>query len=225
EVRTYATPRRIVAIVEDVAPREPDAERTVRGPRVAQAYDADGQPTKAALGFARGQGVDVNDLRRVEQGGVEYVAAVRTDVGRPAAEVLSGILGQVVTGLRADKNMRWNDPQLSYSRPIRWLLALLGDVEVPVAVSSLASGRATRVHRIAERPVVEVPSADGYLDFLRKHGIIVDPAERRAMVIEQASRLASEVGGRIDVEGDAALLDEITNLVEEPVSILGSFDQ
>jgi len=225
EVRTYATPRRIVAIVEDVAPREPDAERTVRGPRVAQAYDADGQPTKAALGFARGQGVDVNDLRRVEQGGVEYVATVRTDVGRPAAEVLSGILGQVVTGLRADKNMRWNDPQLSYSRPIRWLLALLGDVEVPVAVSSLASGRATRVHRIAERPVVEVPSADGYLDFLRKHGIIVDPAERRAMVIEQASRLASEVGGRIDVEGDAALLDEITNLVEEPVSILGSFDQ
>jgi glycyl-tRNA synthetase len=225
EVRTYATPRRIVAVVADVAPREPDAERTVRGPRVAQAYDADGQPTKAALGFARGQGVDVADLRRIEQGGVEYVAAVRIDVGRPAAEVLSGILAQVVTGLRADKNMRWNDPHLSYARPIRWLLALLGDVEVPVAVSSLASGRTTRVHRIAERPVVEVPSADGYLDFLREHEIIVDPAERRAMVIEQASRLASEVGGRIDVEGEAALLDEITNLVEQPVSVLGSFDQ
>jgi len=225
EIRTYGTPRRIIAIVEEVQPREPDAERTVRGPRVSVAYDADGQPTKAAQGFARGQGVDVADLQRVTQGDVEYVAVVKTDPGRPAAEVLSGVLAAVVGDLRSEQNMRWNDPTLSFSRPIRWLLALLGDETVPVAVSSLASGRTTRVHRTAEQPVVEVPSADGYLDFLRTHDIIADPAERRAAILAAATELAAEVGGHIDLEADAALLDEITNLIEQPVAIRGSFEE
>ncbi|HZC27161.1 MAG TPA: glycine--tRNA ligase subunit alpha, partial [Actinopolymorphaceae bacterium] len=169
EIRTYGTPRRIIAIVDAVEPREPDAERTVRGPRVSAAYDADGQPTKAAAGFARGQGVDVAALQRIEQGGDEYVAAVKADVGRPATEVLSGVLAAVVGELRADTNMRWNDPNLSFSRAIRWLLALLGEVTVPVAVSTLASARTTRVRRTAPLPVVDVPAADGYLDFLRTH--------------------------------------------------------
>ncbi|MEQ4204104.1 glycine--tRNA ligase [Actinopolymorpha sp. B9G3] len=225
EVRTYGTPRRIIAIVDAVEPHEPDAERTVRGPRVSAAYDADGQPTKAAAGFARGQGVDVAALSRVAQGGVEYVAAVRTDVGRPATEVLSGLLASVVSELRADKNMRWNDPVLSFSRPIRWLLALLGDVPVPVAVSTVASGRTTRVRRTAAQPVVEVPGADGYLDFLRTHDIVADPSERRAAIVAAAEALAAEVGGVIDVEGEAALIDEITNLVEQPVAIRGAFEE
>ncbi|MGH3489560.1 MAG: glycine--tRNA ligase [Actinopolymorphaceae bacterium] len=225
EVRTYGTPRRIIAIVDAVEPHEPDAERTARGPRVSAAYDADGQPTKAAAGFARGQGVDVAALTRVEQGGVEYVAAVRTDVGRPAAEVLSGLLASVVSELRADKNMRWNDPVLSFSRPIRWLLALLGDESVPVAVSTLSSGRVTRVRRTAAQPVVDVPGADGYLDFLRTHDIVADPKERRREIVAAAEALAAEVGGVVDVEGEAALLDEITNLVEQPVAIRGSFEE
>ncbi|WP_020574923.1 glycine--tRNA ligase [Actinopolymorpha alba] len=223
EVRTYATPRRVIALVEAVAPREPDAERTVRGPRVSAAYDADRQPTKAAQGFARGQGVDPAELTRVEQGGTEYVAAVRTDVGRSAAEVLSGVLASIVSELRADKNMRWNDPRLSFTRPIRWLVALLGEVEVPVAVSTLRSGRTTRVHRLAAQPVVDIPSAEGYLDFLRGHDIVADPAERRAAIIAGATELAASVGGQIDFDGEAALLDEITNLVEKPAAILGSF--
>ena len=223
EVHTYATPRRVVATIEAVAPTEPDAERTVRGPRVSAAFDADGNPTKAAQGFARGQGVDPATLTRVEQGGVEYVAAVRTDVGRPASQVLSEVLGSIVAELRADKNMRWNDPQLSFTRPIRWLLALLGDVAVPVAVSALASGRTTRVRRTAEEPVVTVDSADGYLDFLRAHEIMASPAERRERIVAQASALAAEVGGRVDFEGEAVLLEEIVNLVEYPVSIRGSF--
>ena len=225
EIRTYGTPRRIIALVEAVEPREPDAERTVRGPRVSAAYDADGQPTKAAAGFARGQGVDVGALQRIEQGGAEYVAAVRTEVGRPAAEALSGALAAVVADLRADKNMRWNDPNLAFSRAIRWLLAVLGDQHVPVAVSSLASGPTTRVLRTAPEPVVEVSSADGYLDFLRGHGITADPAERRAAIVAAATALAAEAGGRIDVEGEDALLGEITNLVEHPEAILGTFEE
>ncbi|HKN96675.1 MAG TPA: glycine--tRNA ligase [Pseudonocardiaceae bacterium] len=218
-VTAHATPRRIVTVVDAVRPREPDAERTVRGPRIAAAYDTDGNPTRAATGFARGQGVDVADLRRVG----DNVVAVRTDAGRGAVEVLSGVLGEVVAELRSDRNMRWNDPALSFVRPVRWLVALLGETEVPIAVSALAGGRTTRVHRTAGQPTVEVPSADGYADFLAAHDIVLDVATRRARIVAAAGELAAGVGGVIDVTGEAALLDEIANLVESPTAILGSF--
>jgi len=222
-VEVHATPRRVVALVADVAPREPDAERFVRGPRVSAAFDADGNPTKAAQGFARGQGVDVATLEKVDVDGNEHVGVTKTDVGRGALEVLSGVLGELVAELRADKNMRWDDPKLSFSRPVRWLVALLGTEVVPVAVSALSAGRTTRVHRTAPSPVVDVASADGYLNFLAGHGITASIADRRATIVATAQKLAESVGGSIDVDGEAALLDEITNLVEEPNAILGGF--
>jgi glycyl-tRNA synthetase len=225
QIRAFATPRRIVALVDEVAPREPPAERTVRGPRASAAFDADGQPTRAALGFARGRGVGVAALRRVSVGGVEYVAAVEPVAGRGAVEVLSGVFAQAVAGLRADANIRWNDPELSYVRPVRWLLALLGDVEVPVAVSSLGSGRTTRGPRTAEVPVIEVGRADGYPDLLAAHGVILDPLRRREQIITGARALAGRVGGTVDTEAEAALIDEVTNLVEWPEPVLGGFDE
>ena len=173
-VTVHGTPRRIVVLVPAVSPREPDAERTVRGPRVSAAFDGDGNPTKAVQGFARGQGVEVSSLGRVVENGVEFVALTKSDAGRGAVEVLSGLLAEVVSDLRSEKNMKWNDPKLSFTRPIRWLLALLGETPVPVAVSSLASGTTTRVHRTAAEPVVPVSQADGYLEFLESHGIQVD---------------------------------------------------
>jgi glycyl-tRNA synthetase len=225
-IQTFATPRRIVALIDAVAPREPAAQATVRGPRVSVAFDADGAPTRAALGFARAQGVDdVADLGRVSADGVDYVAAVRTDPGRGAVEVLSEVFARVVAELRADVNMRWNDPALSYVRPIRWLLALLGDTSVPVAVSALASGRTTRVRRTAEEPVVEVGRADGYPGLLAAHGVIIDPAARREQIVAGALRLAAGAGGTIDADGESALLDEVTNLVEQPEPVLGGFEQ
>ncbi|QFZ24062.1 glycine--tRNA ligase [Saccharothrix syringae] len=220
EVEVHGTPRRVVVLVADVAPREPDAEKTVRGPRVSAAFDADGNPTKAVQGFARGQGVAVEELGRVTENGVEHVAVVRTDPGRGAVEVLSGLLGEVVAELRAEKNMKWNDPKLSFTRPIRWLLALLGTTPVPVAVSSLRSEPTTRVHRTADQPVVEVSTADGYLEFLAGHGIDAPAEVRRAAIVAEAERLAASVGGVVDFEG---VLDEVTNLVERPTPILGSF--
>ncbi|MFE2755905.1 glycine--tRNA ligase [Actinosynnema sp. NPDC059335] len=221
-VEVHGTPRRVVVLVPDVAPHEPNAEKTVRGPRVSAAFDADGNPTKAAQGFARGQGVDVAALGRVTENGVEHVALVRTDPGRGAVEVLSGLLGEVVAELRAEKNMKWNDPKLSFTRPIRWLLALLGTTPVPVAVSSLAAEPKTRVHRTAATPVVEVPTADGYLEFLAGHGIDASAERRRAAIVARAEELAASVGGVVDFEG---VLDEVTNLVERPTPILGSFDE
>ena len=222
-VEVHATPRRLVALVADVAPREPDAERFVRGPRVSAAFDADGNPTKAAQGFARGQGVEASALERVEVDGTEHVGVTKTDLGRGAVEVLSGVLGEIVGELRADRNMRWNDPKLSFSRPVRWLVALLGTQAVPVAASALAAGRTTRVHRTATEPIVEVASAAGYLEFLAGHGITASIPDRRAAIVSAAQALAESVGGTIDVDGESALLDEITNLVEEPTAILGGF--
>ncbi|NUU21306.1 MAG: glycine--tRNA ligase subunit beta, partial [Streptomycetaceae bacterium] len=221
-IEVHGTPRRVVVLVSDVAPREPDAEKTVRGPRVSAAFDADGNPTKAGQGFARGQGVDVGALGRVTENGVEHVALVRTDPGRGAVEVLSGLLGEVVAELRAEKNMKWNDPKLSFTRPIRWLLALLGTTPVPVAVSSLAAEPKTRVHRTADVPVVEVSTADGYLEFLAGHGIDASAGVRREAIVARAEELAASVGGVVEFDG---VLDEVTNLVERPTPILGSFDE
>jgi glycyl-tRNA synthetase len=223
EISVVATPRRVVATVDAVAPVEPDSARTVRGPRVSAAFDAAGAPTKAAAGFARGQGVAVEALTRVVQGGTEHVAVEVTDTGRGATEALSGVLAGVVGELRADANMRWNDPKLSFIRPIRWVLALLGDVEVPLAVSTVSGGRLTRVHRTAPEPTITVARADGYLDLLAEHGIIADPARRRTLALAGARALAAEVGGTIDEAGEAALIEEIINLVERPTPIRGAF--
>jgi glycyl-tRNA synthetase len=220
-VRVMSSPRRVVAVVEEVHPREDDAERTVRGPRLSAAYDADGAPTKAALGFARGQGADAADLRTVTVGGGEYVGLVRAVEGRPAAEVLSGVLAGVVTGLRAERNMRWNAPGLAYSRPIRWITALLGPHVVPFTVATLRSGRTTRVHRTAAEPVAEVAEAGEFLGTLRSHGIEPDAAVRRGRVVTAAAALAAEVGG----VPDETVLDEVADLVEEPVAIRGGFDE
>ncbi|MFF7353200.1 glycine--tRNA ligase [Streptomyces filipinensis] len=224
EISVSASPRRVVAVVSEVQPREADYEQTVRGPRVSAAYDAEGNPTKAAVGFARSQGADPADLGRVTVGANEHVALTRQVVGRSAEEVLSSLLPEVVAGLRGEKNMRWNAPRLSFTRPIRWIMALLGDQVIPFTVSSLTSGRTTQVHRDAVAPAVEVPTADAYLSFLKEHGILADAAERRRLVVDGATRLAAEVGGRIDVDRHGALIDEITNLVEFPTPILGGFD-
>jgi len=225
DVSVHATPRRIVVLVDEVAPAEPDAERFVRGPRASAAFDDTGAPTKAAAGFARGQKIDPADLERVDVDGVAYVGVTKTDHGRGAVEVLSGLLGELVAELRADKNMRWSDQKLSFTRPVRWLVALLGELEVPVVASSLAAGRTTRVHRTAVTPVVEVPTAAGYLDFLAQHEITASADARRDVIVSAALDLARSVGGTIDVDGESALVDEITNLVEQPNAILGGFSE
>lgn len=222
-IEVVGTPRRIVATVQDVAAHEPDAETLRKGPKVAAAYDADGAPTKAGSGFARGQKVDAADLIRAEFDGVEHVAVKVCEPGRPVLEVVAEVLAEVVWGLRADKNMRWGDPQLAYSRPIRWMVALWGETVVPVEVSALRSGRTTYVHRTDETPHVPVASAGALRPTLEAHGLVLDPAERRAQVVQQAGALAASVGGHVDVEAEAGLVDEVTNLVEQPHGIIGTF--
>ncbi len=219
EVWVAATPRRIVAVVDRVAPAEDDRDEVVRGPRRSAAFDAEGRPTSAAEGFARSQGVDVGDLQVVEAKGTEHVAVERHVPGRGAVDVLAGVLGAVVSDLRSpDQNMRWNAPGLSFVRPIRWVVALLGPAVVPFQVANLASGRVTRVHRSDPRPERAVADAGALLDTLAEAGIVVDEHARRRAVGEQATALAAEV------ELEPGLLDEVANLVEEPNALLGRFD-
>ncbi|WP_347350968.1 glycine--tRNA ligase [Intrasporangium sp.] len=224
-VSVVGTPRRVIALVVDVAGHEPDAEVLRKGPRVAAAFDADGNPTRAAEGFARGQKVAVSDLVRAEFDGVEHVAVAVHQPGRDVREVVGSLLAEVISGLRADKNMRWSDPGLAYSRPIRWVVALWGETVVPVQVSGLGSGRTTYVDRRAASPLVDIENAAVLVPKLEERGIVLDPVARRASVVEQAAALAATVGGTVDVEAEADLVDEITNLVETPHGILGSFEQ
>ncbi|MEV4758114.1 glycine--tRNA ligase [Micromonospora sp. NPDC049559] len=223
-VTVRATPRRVVATVTDVAPVEADQTRTVRGPKVSAAYRADGSPTPAAAGFARANKVEVGALERVTLDGVEHLAVRRHEPGRPAAEALAPVLGEIVTGLRSARNMRWNDPSLSFTRPIRWLLALLGDQVVPVRAGALVAGRTTRLHRASATPVVEVPDAEAYPEVLAAAGVRTDQDARRTAIAEAAVELAAGVSGRVDLDAEAALLDQVVFLVEQPTAILGSFE-
>ncbi|QKW40425.1 glycine--tRNA ligase [Actinomadura sp. NAK00032] len=220
----YATPRRVIVLVDGLEAREPDTEQVVKGPRFAAAYDASGEPTRALEGFARGHGIEVSGVRKITVAGGEYAGYTRTVAGRSAAEVLAGLLPEIVTGLRAGKNMRWNAPGLSFARPIRWLVALLDDREVPVAAGGLTAGRATRVHRTSATPRVDVPDAASLVAVLREHGIEPAPSRRRARIAEAARALAGSRGGTVALTAEHALVEEIVNLVEEPVAILGSFD-
>ncbi|MFC4071256.1 glycine--tRNA ligase [Actinoplanes subglobosus] len=224
EVRVFGTPRRLIAVVAAVAAREEDHVRTVRGPKVQQAYGPDGAPTKALEGFARGQGASLADVETEELNGVPHVVVRKHEAGRAAPAVLAAVLAEVVTGLRAAKNMRWNDPMLAFSRPVRWLTALWGDDVVPVAVSALAAGRRTRLLRTAEPPVADIASAESFLETLGVNGIVADHEDRRELIVIGAQDLVYP-DGRIDVKGEAALIDQITDLVEQPLPLLGTFDE
>jgi glycyl-tRNA synthetase len=228
-VRVSGTPRRLVVYVEDLAPRQRDEEQTVKGPPARAAFDANGHPTKAAEGFARSQGVPVAELQVREASG-QYVFAIRRIAGRPALDVLTEALPDLIAGISFGKTMRWLPSALTegkglgvaFSRPIRWLVALLGGEVIPFGYAGVASGRASRGSRPAGSPTVEIARAADYLPAMAAQGILVDVDERRAAIREQIQQLAAEVGG--SVPEDPALLEEVTNLVEQPTALRGSFD-
>ncbi|GAB2694912.1 glycine--tRNA ligase [Nocardia thraciensis] len=224
-IRVDATPRRLVIHISDIADREPDGTQTRRGPKTSTAYTDDGTPTRALEGFLRAQDSTEQDLIRIDVNGTEHVAVQQIRHGRTAPDILTTILTQLVAGLRADKNMRWNDPALTFSRPIRWLLALLDDTVLPITTGALAADRVTRSHRHAEHPEPGIDAAADYDQIIRGEGILTDRNERRANVIQQATSLAATHQGTIDIDAEAGLIDEITNLVETPVGILGRFDE
>jgi glycyl-tRNA synthetase len=194
-LRVLGTPRRLVAYVKDVAPRQPDQERVFRGPPAARAFDASGEPTQAAAGFARSKGLQPADLQTREMDGGSYVVAVVQEAGRPAGEVLAEGLPGLLAGLRFDKTMRWNSSNVAFSRPIRWLLALYGGSPLSFEYAGLRSGDQTRGLRFHQPPQANIDSPESYFAYLAEQGIILDMEERRGNIQSQVGALASEVGG------------------------------
>jgi len=221
-VQVVGTPRRQAALVYGLVPRQPDRTLEVQGPPAKVAFDAEGNLTRAGQGFAQKQGVPVEALRVVTDGDKSYVVATKTEPGRLAAEVLAEELPKLLAGLRFPKTMRWNETNVTFPRPLRWLVALLGDQVVPFAYAGVGSGRTTRGLRPLGSPDIELASAGGYLAAMADHLIVVDGAERRRQIGAQAEALAASVGGRILADPD--LVDEVTNLVERPTAVLGSFE-
>jgi glycyl-tRNA synthetase len=225
KLQVLGTPRRLVVLVDHLAARQNDLEQVIKGPPANRAYGPDGAPTGAAEGFARSRGVSVADLEVREMDGGRYVTAVVRQAGRPAVDVLSEALPGLVASLRVDKTMRWNRSNVAFSRPIRWLLALYGEDDLAQMIAfeyaGLKAGNTTRGLRFLQPTEFSVKSTTEYLAFLKSQGILLDPAERQAAILEQVQKLADEVKGRIPSDPD--LLAEVTNLVEAPTALRGSF--
>ncbi len=222
EVSVLGTPRRLVVIVEKLAASQEEKETVVKGPPASRAYDAAGQPTRAAEGFAQGKGLSVSNLQSREIDGGVYLVAVVKETCRPAHEVLREALPGLVEGIRFDKSMRWNHTNVPFSRPVRWLLALHDGGEITFEFAGLTAGRITQGLRFHEPSSQVVNSLAEYRAYLAGQGILLDPHERKDAIREQVSRLSTEVGGKADI--DEGLLDEVNQLVEAPTALRGKFD-
>lgn len=221
EAYVSGTPRRLTVLVRGLAPGQADEVTAVKGPPAERAFDAAGAATPAAVGFARKNGVPVEALEVRQEGAGRYVYAVVRKVGRSAAEVLAEALPGLVAGIKLGKTMRWNSTNVAFSRPIRWFVSLLGDAVIPFQYAGLTAGRTTRGPRAEGSPELEVPNADAYLPLMAGHHVLVDRAARQAAIVAQVAALAAEVGGSIPA--DQALLDEVTDLVEQPTALRGAF--
>jgi len=232
-IRIFSTPRRLAVCVDSLSPRQPDREELVKGPpaNIAIVGRIDrgsipegGNPTytPAAIGFAKKNSVEPSALEVREQDGGKYVFAVVKQPGSPTPEVLTEVLPGLVAGIKFDKSMRWNDSGAAFSRPIRWLVALLGDMVIPFEYAGIVSGNITRGLRPYDSPEIEIKSADKYFDVIKNAGIVLDTEGRNASIVEQVRQAAALVGGEAIL--DDALLAEVTNLVEMPTAVMGGFD-
>ena len=224
-LRVLATPRRLAVLADGVDVVQPDREEEVKGPPVRVAFDAEGQPTKAGLGFARKVGLDLADCDRGTDQRGEHLLVRRTVAGRDAAEVLAGELGDLILSLPFRKTMRWGDLDLEYARPLQWLVCLLGEDVVPFEVGNLASGRTTRGHRtLAEDARREVADPLTYESTLAELSVVVDPAARRRLILDQTAACLAELAEPSRLVEDAELLEEVVFLCEHPTAFVGAFE-
>ena len=222
------TPRRLAVSIAGLPALQPDAETVARGPAVSNAFDAAGQPTPAAQGFARGKGVAVGALQRRSMDGGEYVVALVRATGQPLAVVLAELAPRILAALEFKKSMRWRPGRTApaFSRPVRWLAAMIDAQALPFEWGGLQAGSTSRALRSDAAPggeVIEIGAADSYSQSMRAHGIIVEHEARARTIMEQAQQLAAKVDGTI--AADAGLLAEVANLVECPTAFLGSFEE
>lgn len=218
-IKTLGTPRRSALLVEGLAEQQADLSKENRGPAVNIAFDADGNPAKAAQGFARGQGVKPEEL--VTKDG--YVYAMVHEKGGQTVDLLGDTLKGLVDGLNFPNNMHWADLDYKFIRPLRWLVALYGQDVIDFEVANVKSGRTSRGHRFLSEGDFEIANAEDYVEACRKASIIVDQNERCKMIRQQIAEVAAANGGQAEVNED--LLEEVLYLVEYPTALCGKFDE
>ena len=224
EIKALGTPRRLAVIVHALADRQPELDEVVVGPPVSAAFAPDGTLTKAGQGFAAKNGVDATAIDKQEVAGKKglYAVARRHVAGDEARKLLPALLGELASGIAWPKSMRWGWSDAAFVRPVQWLVALFGGEVVPLEWAGQTSGRKTRGHRFLSPGWHELADANAYVKAMRDAHVIVDPDERRAMVVKELERLASE--SKLRMRPDDALIAEVTNLGEWPVGIIGGFD-
>ena len=223
DVAVYTTPRRLIAIVADVADETEALEEVFRGPSVKIAFDADGNPTKAATGFARGKGVGVDALERREENGVEYVFATKSIAARDVAELLPGVLEGVIAGISWPKSCRWGTTSEYFSRPVRWLVALLDERVIPVRFAGLTAGNLTRGHRFLAPGPHEVATAADLLGVVEAAHVVSSEQAREAVIREGVAQAEQRTGARAELPEKTLL--EVVNLCEQPTVLVGTFDE
>ncbi|MGI5891575.1 MAG: glycine--tRNA ligase subunit beta [Bacillota bacterium] len=223
EIKIWATPRRLVLFVAGLADRQPDTNLEVKGPSLAIAYDNEGDPTKALLGFCKGQGVNEDDLIKKEIAGNTYVFANKQKKGLPAMEVLPQLLGDLVHNIYFPKPMRWGYEEMRFARPIRWIVALLGQEIIPLNICGQTSSNISSGHRVFGSDHIVLNNPGEYLQKLADNYVIVDQDKRRKMVWEQVQKVAIAQGGQ--VKPDPELLEEIVFLLEYPTALMGRFEE
>jgi glycyl-tRNA synthetase beta chain len=222
-VTVGSTSRRLVVEVEDLPQRQPDRHERLTGPPVSVAFDDDGQPTKAAEGFARKAGIAVDQLERVTTDKGEYLAADVTHPGQSSGDLLAVIAAEVVTGLRFPKMMRWGEGDHVFVRPVHGLVAMLDGAVVTLSLFGVDSGRQTVGHRVHGPAPFDLQRVEDYVSELDRRGVVVDPRQRQETLERQARALAGEIG--CTVRPDPALVAEHVELVEHPGLLRGSIDE
>lgn len=221
-VRVLGTPRRLVVAIEDLAARQEEQVSLEKGPPVERGFDENGNPTKAAEGFARSKGIAVDQLEKQNIDGGSYIVASVRHPGRATFEVLEEALPKLIEKIRFNKSMRWNETGVAFSRPIRWLLSLHGNYSLRFIFAGIQSNRITRLMRFDGPEEHTVKDPKDYWKALEKGEILLDQEQRKATIRKAIEHLAKEAGG--EIVDDPVLLDEVTHLVERPTALLGSFD-
>ena len=218
-IATYGTPRRLALIVKGLTDTSAEISERHKGPSASIAYDADGNATKAAIGFARGKGLDVADLV-VEDG---YIYAETKTAGVPAKDIVTDMLPQLITGLNFPKSMHWGNLDAKFVRPVRWLVALLDEEVIPVEFATVKSGNVTRGHRFLGADEITIKNAASYVDTLKENFVMVDQDARRELISKQLHDIAASKNASIVWDDD--LLEEINYLVEWPTALCGGFEE
>ena len=222
EIREFATPRRLTIFIQQVSAKQKDRQREILGPPKKIAFDKQNQPTKAALGFAKTQNVDINNLKVVKTERGEYVAAIVEERGKETKTVLARLLPKAITSLQFPKSMRWGSGTLRFARPIRWITALHGADIIPFELEGIKSSNLTRGHRFISPEPILIKDPFTYPDLLENSYVIADPERRKKLIQEGIGKIESNM--KIHVHRDNDLLDTVTFLVEYPTVISGNFD-